>query len=74
MTRLKPAVKTWRTDPITRQLILTVTATIDGHQLAASAMVEDSLSSYRMTPPVHYIERDLQRKLMAHIEEELFPR
>jgi hypothetical protein len=64
------ATRDWRATPDGMELTLSVE--VNG-KTAQVRQVIDDMTRYSMTspPPARYIEREMRRKLMAHVEDEM---
>lgn len=62
---------TWDVLPVTGQLELRVTATVEGKQLVAEATISREFQITQF-PPADYIKRDLERQVLRVVSKELF--
>lgn len=61
----------WYTSP-SGALVLSMRVVVNGTPMAVSNSLSEESVRFGRTPPVKYLEREMRRQLMRHIEDQLF--
>lgn len=65
------ATNTWHTDPVSRELVLSIEVNVEGALFRASEMVSGPYA-FPPAPPARYVEVNLRRMVMRDLEQRLF--